>query len=692
MSLLTCKMCGGKLEASANQTIVQCPYCGTKQTIPSTNEDKKLALFEKANELRLKKEFDKAEVFYDLIISEFPKEAEAYWGLILCDYGIEYVTDPKSNKKVPTCHRFLYKSILENDHYFKVMELSDVVAKDIYASEAKAIDDIQKKIIDVQPSEQYDIFICYKETDKEGNRTEDSVIAQEIYSKLHSEGYKVFFSKISLEGKMGSEFEPVIYSALISSRILIHVTTSTENTNSIWVKNEWERFIENVSTGKSVIPCYKNINPSDLPPQLKRFQGLDLTKIGAMQDLLHGVSKFFEAKKERENEEVSKIDDLKTDYDRNEKMLLQADDFCYSAKEIFPIVCFFEKNRSFRDGEKYLAEAMYQFSKHVSSTDDCDLAEVYLKSIIPYKDSEQLLEQIERKKRKFREKELIDQGYIIDFPKEDSLDSLLVLINEIIKSRQLFLESSDLSPEDKNLIDDNCTVIRNYLNDSSAKVIDNSWDVNLLEKAKKPVSKLSGLDGFSTDLCFSVKTFDARIALINRLNAENKKKKLKKRLIIIVSISVAVLAVVGIIVGVVTSDKANHSDQKIVFKMTNKTQEYKSNVSPYVNGCYYVYFDCEINCSSSVGVDYMSFITTVKKDGSDLGRIKTSLDSMNLASNSTKSYRFYLEDNQPETNNNTLFISLYNASYSSLSFSYEVLSISFSDGRFFYGANYNNIY
>ena len=32
-------------------------------------------------------------------------EAEAYWGLVLCRYGIEYVNDPATGKKVPTCHR-----------------------------------------------------------------------------------------------------------------------------------------------------------------------------------------------------------------------------------------------------------------------------------------------------------------------------------------------------------------------------------------------------------------------------------------------------------------------------------------------------------------------------------------------------------------------------------------------------------
>lgn len=38
----------------------------------------------------------------------------------------------------------------------------------------------------------YDVFICYKESDYNGNRTEDSVLAHEIYDMLSNQGYKVF--------------------------------------------------------------------------------------------------------------------------------------------------------------------------------------------------------------------------------------------------------------------------------------------------------------------------------------------------------------------------------------------------------------------------------------------------------------------------------------------------------------------
>ena len=96
MAVLKCKMCGGNLEVSEGISVCECAYCGTRQTVPSVDSEKKISLFRRANKYRASCEFDKASVVYENIIAEFPKEAEAYWGLVLCKYGIEYVDDPKS--------------------------------------------------------------------------------------------------------------------------------------------------------------------------------------------------------------------------------------------------------------------------------------------------------------------------------------------------------------------------------------------------------------------------------------------------------------------------------------------------------------------------------------------------------------------------------------------------------------------
>ena len=294
MIVLKCKMCGGALDIQDDATVCECEYCGTRQTVPNVDNEKKLNLFARANRLRSINEFDKASGVYESIIADFPEEAEAYWGLILCKYGIEYVDDPSTGKKVPTCHRSSFDSLMEDPDFELVMEYSDVMARRVYREEAKQIEELRKGIIEVSSKEEpYDIFICYKESTEDGQRTLDSVLAQDIYDMLTENGYRVFFSRVSLEDKLGLEYEPYIFAALNSAKIMLAVGTDYDYYNAVWVKNEWSRFLQLIAKGekKTLIPCYKNIDAYDMPREFAKLQAQDLGKVGAMQDLLRGVKK-----------------------------------------------------------------------------------------------------------------------------------------------------------------------------------------------------------------------------------------------------------------------------------------------------------------------------------------------------------------------------------------------------------------
>ena len=88
MILHKCKICGGDLIPVPGSVIATCENCGTKQPFPTGEDPRKLKLFAHANRLRLACEFDKAAGIYEAIIADYPEEAEAYWGLVLCKYGI----------------------------------------------------------------------------------------------------------------------------------------------------------------------------------------------------------------------------------------------------------------------------------------------------------------------------------------------------------------------------------------------------------------------------------------------------------------------------------------------------------------------------------------------------------------------------------------------------------------------------
>lgn len=274
--------------------VCECEYCGSKQTIPTADNEKKMTLFTRANRLRFNNEFDKAFSVYESIVAEFPEEAEAYWGLILCKYGIEYVDDPATAKKIPTCHRSSFDSVMDDQNFEMVMEYAESDAKRVYRQEAKQIEELRKGIVEISGKEEpYDIFICYKETDENGERTLDSVLAQDVYDALTDKGYRVFFSRITLEDKLGQEYEPYIFAALHSAKIMLAFGTDYEYYEAVWVKNEWSRFLQLIAQGekKTLIPCYKNLDAYDIPKEFARLQAQDMGKVGAVQDLLRGVDK-----------------------------------------------------------------------------------------------------------------------------------------------------------------------------------------------------------------------------------------------------------------------------------------------------------------------------------------------------------------------------------------------------------------
>lgn len=294
MAIIKCKMCGGNLKVIDGASTAECEFCGTVQTVPMLDDEKKLIQFERAERLRKQCEFDKAAGIYESIVADFRQEAEAYWGLVLCKFGIEYVDDPTTGKKIPTCHRSSFNSIMEDADFEQALENADVVARRVYREEAKQIEQIRKGIIAVSANEEpYDIFICYKETAENGERTLDSVLAQDIYDALTDKGYRVFFSRITLEEKLGMEYESYIFAALNSASIMLVVGTDYEYFNAVWVKNEWSRFLKLMAKDKNkhLIPCFKGIDAYDMPREFARLQAQDMGKVGAVQDLLRGVEK-----------------------------------------------------------------------------------------------------------------------------------------------------------------------------------------------------------------------------------------------------------------------------------------------------------------------------------------------------------------------------------------------------------------
>lgn len=307
MSIFKCKMCGGELQINPGESVAVCEYCGTTQTLPKLDDDRRANLYDRANHFRRNNDFDKAAGIYEQILNEDKTDAEAYWSLVLCRYGIEYVEDPATHKRVPTVNRAQYTSIFDDEDYKAAIQYADAAQRVVYEAEAKVINEIQKGILEIsQKEELFDVFICYKETDANGRRTPDSVLATDLYYQLTQEGFKVFFSRITLEDKLGTAYEPYIFAALNSAKVMVVLGTKPEYFNAVWVKNEWSRYLALIRGGakKVLIPAYRDMDPYDLPEEFSHLQAQDMSKLGFMQDLIRGIKKLTEVDKPAARETV----------------------------------------------------------------------------------------------------------------------------------------------------------------------------------------------------------------------------------------------------------------------------------------------------------------------------------------------------------------------------------------------------
>ena len=75
MTLIKCKMCGGDLQIIAGSSVAECEYCGTRQTLPKLDDERKANLYDRASHFRRLNDYDKAQGIYEQILAEDKTDA-----------------------------------------------------------------------------------------------------------------------------------------------------------------------------------------------------------------------------------------------------------------------------------------------------------------------------------------------------------------------------------------------------------------------------------------------------------------------------------------------------------------------------------------------------------------------------------------------------------------------------------------
>ena len=284
-----CKSCGGVVNRQGHFYV--CEFCGNKWEIDSSND---VHAVDRANAWRALRDgdFEKAAELFEEILTKEVSNHEAYWGLALARGGIVYVTDLQENKKVPTCNNITEESFTDDHDVQKAISLAPADIAESYWQQAAYIEQVRIEWLEKASKEPaYDVFISFKDSDRENGieRTQDSIDAQDLYNALVAEGYQVFFSRISLRDKIAEQYEPYIYNAIKTAKVMIVFGEKPEYFSSVWIKNEWSRFKNRIANGEkhknSLVVVYKNLNPGDLPVVLRSRQCLNMADMTFLSDL-----------------------------------------------------------------------------------------------------------------------------------------------------------------------------------------------------------------------------------------------------------------------------------------------------------------------------------------------------------------------------------------------------------------------
>lgn len=312
---IKCRNCGAEIDIeTAVNGVVQCEYCRSKFTLPKEDITPAALKFLHDGESSLYIcRFDDAYAFYKKAAELSSKEPEAYWGMAMSQFKVQYVKDEVNDRLQPICHRISTDNIADNENYKKAISLATSEQRAEYQRQAEEINYIREEFYKLkQTGKDYDCFICVKVTDDTTKqRTADYKHADDIYFDLKGKGYNPFFSERELGEVTGADYEARILYALYTSECMIVVCGKEEYLHTKWVKNEYTRFLRLVGDEQkesdSITIAFYGRPVEYLPGKNGKIQGIDLRSLNASEKITKFVEDHTpEARERRKQAEQAK--------------------------------------------------------------------------------------------------------------------------------------------------------------------------------------------------------------------------------------------------------------------------------------------------------------------------------------------------------------------------------------------------
>lgn len=202
------------------------------------------------------------------------------WALLLADYGVKYCRTSQGSGYTVNFwkEQFPSEPLSKSEAFAKVCDAAATEDAEIlayYQREAQEIDrGIQQIRRLAQEGVAYDVFLSFKDRDNHGNLTPERRLCEGLYRELADKGLRVFYAPRVMSGKVVSDFEGYIYTALRTSKLMVLAVSSEENVQSPWVRSEWRRFWKwNNGDASRLMTCtLGDMYKSSYPAQLRNIQ------------------------------------------------------------------------------------------------------------------------------------------------------------------------------------------------------------------------------------------------------------------------------------------------------------------------------------------------------------------------------------------------------------------------------------
>lgn len=316
---LRCKTCGEPLNLSnAHDGTIKCAICDSVFTLPKESASQKVLDFLSQGEHDLDTgKFDDAYSAFAKAAELDPTEPEAYWGMALADFKVQYLKDEVNNRLQPICCAVTDRKFIGNDNFMRALMNGTPSQMFEYKRKAAEIEYINGEFYKLRESGiDYDCFICVKVTDDNGGNTVDRTYADNIYEALRRKGYTPFFSERELFNVTGADYEARILYALHSSECMLVVCSDEKYLQTKWVKNEYRRFLQLVNDSEkesdSIALVFADKPIEKLPGKNGRIQGINIKSFDAIDKITDFVEAHTPESRKR-REEIAKQKERESD-------------------------------------------------------------------------------------------------------------------------------------------------------------------------------------------------------------------------------------------------------------------------------------------------------------------------------------------------------------------------------------------